>query len=105
MDRGNVAIAARYLKRRHAPVDKTLVVILCMLLMAGLLALFSATYYKGLENGDALKEVKEQLFGAAVGFAVAYIYAFLLSGLSGALTVDWLTPAIVANTKLVSLLL
>lgn len=51
------------------PVDKVLVLIMGLLMLFGLLTLFSATYYKGLENGDALKEVKEQLFGAAVGFA------------------------------------
>ncbi len=50
-----------------------------------------------------------KLLGAALGavesLAVAYVYAFLLSGLANVLTVDWLTSAIVANTKLVSLLL
>lgn len=73
MDRGNVAISARYLKRRYAPVDKTLVVILCMLLMAGLLALFSATYYKAVDSGDALLEVKRQLIGVALGTVLLVI--------------------------------
>ena len=43
--------------------------------------------------------------GAAEGLAVSYIYAFLLSALAKALTVDWLTPAIVNGTSLVSKLL
>lgn len=43
--------------------------------------------------------------GAAEGLAVAYVYAFVLSALAGALAVDWLTPAIVNGTALVSLLL
>lgn len=37
------------------------------LLMLGLLTLFSATYYQGLETGDPLSEVKKQLLGAVVG--------------------------------------
>ena len=32
-------------KRRRAPVDKTLLLIVALLLMFGLLCLFSATYY------------------------------------------------------------
>lgn len=43
--------------------------------------------------------------GAAEGLAVAYVYAFVLSALASAITVEWLTPAIVNSTKLVSLLL
>ena len=43
--------------------------------------------------------------GAVEGLAVGYVYAFLLSALASALTVDWLTPAIVRGTSLVSMLL
>ena len=49
------------------PVDKTLLVIMVLLLLLGLVTLFSATYYKGLETGDPLSEVKKQLFGVVVG--------------------------------------
>ncbi len=40
-----------------------------LLLMAGLLVLFSATYYTAQDKGDALGEVKEQLIGIGVGLA------------------------------------
>ena len=49
--------------------DKTLPVIMTLLLMMGLVTLFSATYYNAQDSGDALSEVKKQLFGMAVGFA------------------------------------
>lgn len=57
------------MRRRIKPVDKTLLTIMVMLLLLGLLTLFSATYYKAQDRGDALSEVKKQLFGAAVGAA------------------------------------
>ena len=57
------------MRRRIKPVDKTLLTIMVMLLMLGLLTLFSATYYKAQDRGDALSEVKKQLFGVAVGAA------------------------------------
>ncbi|NLO86661.1 MAG: putative lipid II flippase FtsW [Clostridiales bacterium] len=57
----------KYLKAAGAPVDKTLLLILAMLLMFGLLALFSATYYKAAGNGDSLSEVKKQLIGIGLG--------------------------------------
>ncbi|MBR5109438.1 MAG: putative lipid II flippase FtsW [Clostridia bacterium] len=56
-------------RRRAKPVDKTLLTIMVMLLMLGLLTLFSATYYKAQDRGDALSEVKKQFFGVAVGAA------------------------------------
>lgn len=49
--------------------DKTLLTIMVLLLMLGLLTLFSATYYKAQDGGDPLSEVKKQLFGVAVGAA------------------------------------
>ena len=54
---------------RKKPVDKTLLTIMTMLMMLGLLTLFSATYYKAQDGGDPFSEVKKQLFGAAVGAA------------------------------------
>ena len=56
-------------KRKRGPVDKTLPVIVGLLLMMGLVTLFSATYYYNAQDGgDALSEVKKQLFGMAIGF-------------------------------------
>ena len=61
-------------KRKRGPVDKTLPVIVGLLLMMGLVTLFSATYYNAQDGGDALSEVKKQLFGMAIGF-VAMLFA------------------------------
>lgn len=68
-------------RKNRKPADKNLPAIMLMLLMLGLLTLFSATYYKAQDGGDALSEVKKQLFGAAVGFAAMAVtshvpYAF-----------------------------
>ena len=57
----------RFLKKRRRSVDHTLLALLAMLLMGGLLTLFSATYYKAVQSGDALLEVKRQLIGIALG--------------------------------------
>ena len=46
-------------KRKRRPVDKTLPVIMTLLLMMGLVTLFSATYYNAQDGGDALSEVKK----------------------------------------------
>lgn len=51
------------------PVDGSLVAVLIMLLLAGLLILFSATYYIAQDRGDPLGEVKKQLIGIALGTA------------------------------------
>ncbi len=59
--------AGRCLKPQRAGVDRTLLLILSLLMMGGLLALFSATYYKAVDQGDALLEVKRQLVGIALG--------------------------------------
>ena len=53
--------------RRRNPVDGTLVMLLIMLLSAGLLVLFSATYYNAQDAGHPLDEVIRQLFGVALG--------------------------------------
>lgn len=63
------------------PVDKTLLTIMAILLMLGLLTLFSATYYKARDGGNPLAEVEKQLLGAAVGAAAMAVtcrvpYAF-----------------------------
>ena len=59
-------------KRKRRPVDKTLPVIVGLLLMMGLVTLFSATYYNAQDSGDALSEVKKQLFGMAIGFVAMF---------------------------------
>ena len=57
----------RYLRQKHVGVDHTLLALLTLLLMGGLLTLFSATYYKAVQSGDALLEVKRQLIGIGLG--------------------------------------
>lgn len=55
---------------RPKPIDKTLLTIMILLMMLGLLTLFSATYYKAQNStGDLWSEVKKQMFGVAVGAA------------------------------------
>ena len=61
------------LTRKCNPVDGTLVVLLIMLLSAGLLVLFSATYYTAQDNGHAWDEVVRQLFGVALGTAACFV--------------------------------
>ena len=58
---------SRRLAGRGAPVDKTLLTVVTLLLLAGLVALFSATYYQAVDQGDALLEVKRQLVGIGLG--------------------------------------
>ena len=66
-------VQEKYLRTARRPVDGTLVTILLLLLMGGLLALFSATYYKAVDHGDALLEVKRQLVGIALGAVLMLI--------------------------------
>lgn len=54
-------------RKRLKPADGTLTLILALLMMCGLLTLFSATYYKAIDKGDALLEVKKQLIGVGLG--------------------------------------
>ncbi len=60
-------------KRKRRPADKTLPVIMTLLMMMGLVTLYSATYYTAQQGGDAFSEVKKQLFGMAIG-AVAMFF-------------------------------
>lgn len=60
-------INKRYLRRAKMPVDSMMLAVLLMLLMGGILILFSATYYQALRKGDALLEVKRQLIGIGLG--------------------------------------
>lgn len=61
----------KVLTRRRNPVDGSLVIILMMLLSAGLLVLFSATYFAAEEN--RLAEVYKQMIGIALGTAACIV--------------------------------
>lgn len=65
--------AAKPAAPRRNPVDGALVVTLLLLLLTGLLVLFSATYYTAQDRGDPLSEVKKQLFGVGLGFAAMLV--------------------------------
>lgn len=49
--------------------DKTVVTLMVLLLLMGLVTLFSATYYQKAATGDALAAVKKQLIGVVLGAA------------------------------------
>lgn len=53
--------------------DKTVVALMVLLLVMGLITLFSATYYQKTATGDALAAVKKQLIGVALGAAACVI--------------------------------
>ena len=61
------------LQSKRNPVDGTLTTVVIMLLLAGLLVLFSATYYTAQATGDPLAEVKKQLIGIALGAAAMLV--------------------------------
>lgn len=54
-------------RKKLDPVDGTLVMILTLLLLAGLLILFSATWYTAQDTGSPLSEVLKQLIGVGLG--------------------------------------
>ena len=60
-------------KARLKPADGTLALILALLMMCGLLTLFSATYYKAVDQGDALLEVKKQIIGVGLGAFLMFL--------------------------------
>ena len=53
--------------------DKTLVTLMVILLMLGLVTLFSATYYPKTVAGDPLSAVKKQLIGVGIGAALCVV--------------------------------
>ncbi|MDR2505342.1 MAG: putative lipid II flippase FtsW [Oscillospiraceae bacterium] len=55
------------------PVDRGVLVALALLLMAGLLILFSASYYVYQEQGNAFQKIFQQLFGIGVGSALMFV--------------------------------
>lgn len=80
------------------------ILIVCLFVFRGLSRL-SAHGSRGRGILGKVNKILGGVLGAVEGLAVSYVYAFLLSALASALTVDWLTPAIVNGTALVSLLL
>ena len=54
-------------RKKLSPVDGSIVAILVLLLLAGLLTLFSATYYSAQGTGNPAGEVLRQLVGVALG--------------------------------------
>ena len=61
----------KVLTRRRNPVDGSLVIIMILLLSAGLLVLFSATYFSAAQQ--PLSEVLRQLIGIALGTAACIV--------------------------------
>lgn len=53
--------------RKRDTVDSAMVTIVILLILTGLLVLFSATYYTAQDRGDPLSEVKKQLVGVGLG--------------------------------------
>lgn len=91
-------ISRRYLKKPARPVDGMLLTVLLLLLMGGILILFSATYYQALHKGDPLLEVKRQLIGIGLGTVLLVVtsripYTF------------WRTPVVVVTGLAASLVL
>ncbi len=91
-------IERRKTKPRLAKADSTMLTILVLLLMAGLVVLFSATYYKAQDQGDALLEVKRQLVGIGLGL-------FLMALTSRVPYSFWRRPRVVVLGLAISALL
>lgn len=63
----------RRLPRARRACDKTVVLLMLLLILAGLITLFSATYYPRTTAGDPLGAVRKQLIGIALGAAACVI--------------------------------
>jgi len=57
--------------------DKSVIVLMVMLLTYGLITLFSATYYQRTAGGDALSAVKKQLLGVGLGAAACVCLSYV----------------------------
>ena len=57
------------IERAKRTCDKTVVFLMILLIILGLITLFSATYYQRTASGDPLSAVKKQLFGIGLGAA------------------------------------
>jgi len=62
-------------KKAGKRVDMRVLVLLLLLLMTGLVALFSASYYNFQDTGDAYAKVRQQLYGIALGGAAMFVLA------------------------------
>ena len=54
-------------KRTGGRIDMRVLVLLILLLLTGLVSLFSASYYNFQDSGDAFAKVRQQLAGIALG--------------------------------------
>ncbi len=61
------------LQKRPAPIDPALITILILLLLFGLLTLYSATYYVAKDRGNPWDEVLKQCIGIALGAAACFV--------------------------------
>ncbi len=93
-----VVTSGRCLQKRRRPVDRMLLTIQLMLLMGGIVVLFSATYYQAQASGDALLEVKRQMIGIALG-------AVLMTVTSRIPYAFWREPRVVVAALLASFVL
>ena len=57
--------------------NKTVVLLMVLLIVLGLITLFSATYYQRGTSGDPLSAVKKQLFGIALGACACAVLSFV----------------------------
>ena len=83
----------------------SLVILIVCLFVFRILSRLSAHGSRGRGILGKVNKILGGVLGAVESVAVAYVYAFLLSALASALTVEWLTAAILEGTALVSLLL
>ncbi len=60
-------------KRTSKRVDMRVLVLLILLLMAGMVALFSASYYTFQDSGDAYAKVRQQVAGIALGSVALFV--------------------------------
>ncbi|GHU82293.1 stage V sporulation protein E [Clostridia bacterium] len=73
--RGTPKLAGSRALGSRGEIDMRVLVLLALLLMAGLVALFSASYYTFQDSGDAYAKVRQQLYGIALGGAAMAVLA------------------------------
>ena len=71
---GGVVRLLRFPAKANRTCDKAVVTLMVLLLVLGLITLFSATYYPRTVAGDPLSAVKKQLIGVGLGaFACVFL--------------------------------
>ncbi len=60
-------------KRTSKRIDMRVLVLLILLILAGMVALFSASYYTFQDSGDAYAKVRQQVMGIALGSVMLFI--------------------------------